>query len=667
MPGLEREIRRELTDHAELHAVGVFAKNLRNLLLQPPIRGRRVLAVDPGFKSGCKLAALDEFGNMLAQEVIYLIGKAERRQEAHAKVVDLVRRFQLTVAAIGNGTACREAEDFFAALVEGELKELGVAYVIVNEAGASVYSTSQLGREEFPDYDATLRGAISIGRRLQDPLSELVKIDPASIGVGLYQHDVKAKHLRTSLDEVVESCVNYVGVDVNSASPALLRYVSGLNQLTARRLYEFRREHGPFRNREQLREVPGLGEASFVQAAGFLRISGGDQPLDGTWIHPESYATAAQVLERLGGTPAALTEKDSLSGLAQQVAGVNLETMAKELEVGELTLRDILAQLARPGRDPREDLPAPIFKQGVIKLEDLEAGMELTGTVLNVVDFGCFVDIGMHDSGLVHVSHLADRFVRDPHEVVAVGDIVKVWVLAVDKERRRVSLTMVQPGSERPHRARHGEHSAEGAAPAGEGESRPQRPYRGRGDTRPSQTQPAQAGGGGQQPSRRSEQRQPPSRRPQRQGAPSSSSRPDSRPQSRPQTRPQPPKPRPKPFVPITDEMKAGKAPMRTFGDLMQFFTHKKGPAAAEQPATGQHAVQDHGDHQASHKTEQPQHAARPDEVPPASVAAPPTETIVVLPEAPATVVSEVVGPTESAVVETTASGVESEGQESGE
>ena len=310
LPGLEREIRREMTDHAELHAVGVFARNLRNLLLQPPVRGRRVLAVDPGFKSGCKLAALDQFGNMLAHEVIYLVGKPERRVEARSKVIDLVHRFELTVIAIGNGTACRQSEDFFAELVAGELKEQGVAYVIVNEAGASVYSTSQLGREEFPHYDATLRGAISIGRRLQDPLSELVKIDPASIGVGLYQHDVKAKHLRTSLDDVVESCVNYVGVDVNTASPALLRYVSGLNQLTARRMYEFRCQHGPFRNRQQLREVPGFGEATFVQAAGFLKISGGDNPLDATWIHPESYAVASRVMERLGAAPAALTEKE---------------------------------------------------------------------------------------------------------------------------------------------------------------------------------------------------------------------------------------------------------------------------------------------------------------------------------------------------------------------
>ena len=543
LPALEREARRELTDRAETHAVGVFARNLRNLLLQPPIHNRRVLAVDPGFKSGCKLAALDQFGNVLGHDVIYLIGsKPGRKEEAKQKAIELIRKHELTVVAIGNGTACRETEDFFAEMIGTELKEQGVAYVIVNEAGASVYSTSQLGREEFPEYDATLRGAVSIGRRLLDPLSELVKIEPANIGVGLYQHDVKAKHLEASLDEVVESCVNYVGVDVNTASPALLRYVSGLNQLTARRVYEYRREHGPFRSREQLREVPGFGDATFIQAAGFLKIAGGEDPLDSTWIHPESYVIATRVLERFGGKPADLTEKEPAAALAKRMAAVDLDELAKDLAggaaaspaadagvaspaanvavsgppaadatapapaceiagqiqaaagaiatppggpaselpadagvvaaasaapvapasasrkisketaVGTLTLRDIISQLARPGRDPREDLPAPVFKQGVLKLEDLTAGMELTGTVLNVVDFGCFVDIGMHDSGLVHVSRLADRFIRDPHEVVAVGDVVRVWVMEVDKERRRVSLTMVRPGSERSRR-----------------------------------------------------------------------------------------------------------------------------------------------------------------------------------------------------------------------
>jgi uncharacterized protein len=481
LPGLEREVRRELTDWAETHAVTVFARNLRNLLLQQPIRQRRVLAVDPGFKSGCKLAALDQFGNVLGHDVIFLIGKPGRKEEAKTKSLAIIRKYELTVVAIGNGTACRDAEEFFADLISTDLKEennggQGVGYVIVNEAGASVYSTSSMGREEFPQYDATLRGAISIGRRLLDPLSELVKIEPANIGVGLYQHDVKAKHLQTSLDEVVESCVNYVGVDVNTASPALLRYVSGLNQLTARRVYEHRRERGPFRNREQLREVPGFGEATFIQAAGFLKITAGDNPLDVTWIHPESYTATTKVLERLGSSPADLTDKERVAALADQVSKVDIPALCAELSVGErpigpLALRDILAQLARPGRDPREDLPSPVFKQGILKLEDLSAGMELNGTVLNVVDFGCFVDIGMHDSGLVHVSRLANRFIRDPHEVVAVGDIVHVWVVEVDKERRRVSLTMVAPGSERPVRPAFGVGDA-----AGEGAAASDRP-----------------------------------------------------------------------------------------------------------------------------------------------------------------------------------------------
>ncbi|HEX3725315.1 MAG TPA: Tex-like N-terminal domain-containing protein, partial [Pirellulales bacterium] len=309
-PSLEREVRRELTDWAETHAVEVFARNLRNLLLQKPVRSRRVLAVDPGFKSGCKLAALDEFGNLLDQAVVHLVGKPERKLESRAKLVEMISQHQLSVVAIGNGTACRETEELMSEILASELSEAGVAYVIVNEAGASVYSTSPLGREEFPDYDATLRGAISIGRRIQDPLSELVKIDPASIGVGMYQHDVKAKHLRASLDAVVESCVNYVGVNLNSASPALLRYVSGLNQLTAQRVFDHRLANGPFKSREELLKVSGFGDATFVQSAGFLKIVGGDNPLDATWIHPESYEAARKVLGKLECTPADLMDKE---------------------------------------------------------------------------------------------------------------------------------------------------------------------------------------------------------------------------------------------------------------------------------------------------------------------------------------------------------------------
>jgi uncharacterized protein len=393
-----------------------------------------------------------------------------------------------------------------------------------------------VGREEFPDYDATLRGAISIGRRLLDPLSELVKIDPANIGVGLYQHDVKAKHLRASLDEVVESCVNYVGVNVNTASPALLRYVSGLNQLTARRLCEYRLEHGPFRTREQFRQVPGFGEMTFVQAAGFLKITSGDNPLDGTWIHPESYEAAGRVMKERDGIAGNLAEKDNAGSRTEKPGQEEIAALAGKLGVGTLLLEDILAQLARPGRDPREDLPAPVFKRGVVKLEDLEVGMELTGTVLNVVDFGAFMDIGMHDSGLVHVSQLADKFVRDPHDVIAVGDIVRVWVVEVDKARRRVSLTMVRPGSKRPEPKR--EEKAPRQATEGRRQQRP------RGERKPR----------GKGPPRHPEKAPPEYR----------------------------PKKPPKPVVPLTDAMAAGREPMRTFGDLAQFFQVK----LANQPET---------------------------------------------------------------------------------
>ncbi|MEX2112442.1 MAG: Tex family protein [Pirellulales bacterium] len=563
-PSLEREVRRELTEWAETHAVDVFARNLRNLLLQKPVRGRRVLAADPGFKSGCKLAALDEFGNLLDHAVIHMVGKAERKVEGRQKLAEMIKQHALVLVAIGNGTACRETEELLSDMLANELADTGVTYLIVNEAGASVYSTSPLGREEFPEYDATLRGAISIGRRILDPLSELVKIDPASIGVGMYQHDVKAKHLQTSLDAVVESCVNYVGVDLNTASPALLRYVSGLNQLTARRLYDYRRQHGPFKNREQLKEVPGFGESAFVQAAGFLKIDSGDNPLDATWIHPESYAVAQQVLERIECTTADLADKEALARIAERAAQLELETLSAQLDAGALLLRDILAQVTRPGRDPREDLPTPIFKKGVVKLDDLTPGMELQGTVLNVVDFGAFVDIGLHDTGLVHISQLANRYVRDPHDVVSVGDIVKVWVHEIDKTRRRVSLTMLPPGTER------------SAPPKREKRKRPAH-----GKRKPAGTV-AQAGSGSEGQAVSSVATAvtapPPERRP---GPPRSRDKRDNRPQRRHDHPPQVSKPNmttgrprrePKPVAPLTNEMKTGKAPLRTFGDLKQFF-----------------------------------------------------------------------------------------------
>jgi uncharacterized protein len=631
VPSLEREIRRELTHRSEGHAVGVFARNLRSKLLAAPLHGRRVLAIDPGFRNGCKLAVLDETGNLLDHGVVFPHAPQNKKGEARNRLEDMVRRHQVQVIAIGNGTACRETEELVSELiavvearrlglpipgeeqsVAGRSQESGVrgqepgatvaaapvpevapvapipeagplpevpatpeappappiqpvldgqavpgveevtppaeaqpipvpgaelaatptpdssvpqpepvavsapepavepgapaqeaaptpepapveqpapvqaaalpapapaeqpapvqaaappapappaeplpdapaelAYVIVNEAGASVYSASPIGREEFPEFDANLRGTISIGRRLQDPLSELVKIDPQHVGVGLYQHDVSPKQLKESLEAVIESCVNTVGVDLNTASVPLLRHVSGLNQLVARELVDFRKSHGSFRTREQLREVNGIGEARWVQAAGFLKIRGGDNPLDGTWIHPESYGVATQLLAELGYGPDIVGDRQRIGELQEKLQALAPEEVASRLQVGVPTVKDIIEALARPGRDPREDLPPPVFKKGILKLEDLQPGMELKGTVLNVVDFGAFIDIGLKDSGLVHISQMANRYVKSPYDVVAVGDVVNVWVLSVDKERHRVSLTMIQPGTER--------------------------------------------------------------------------------------------------------------------------------------------------------------------------------------------------------------------------
>lgn len=587
LPSLEREVRRELTDRAELHAVQVFARNLRNLLLQPPVRDRRVLAIDPAYKSGCKLVALDEFGNLLDHAVAHRVGPPEKRAEADRKVVDMVRAHQLTVVAIGNGSGCRDTERWISDLITGELAEAGVSYTIVNEAGASVYSTSPLGREELPRNDATQRGAISIGRRLQDPLSELVKIDAASIGVGMYQHDVKAKHLRQSLDEVVASCVNFVGVDLNSASPALLKYVSGLNQLTAQRVYEYRTTRGPFKSREELKQVQGIGEASYVQAAGFLKVIGGSNPLDATWIHPESHDAARQVLAKLEASPDDLADKERSAHLGERAARLaaagkpEVERMAEELKIGVLTLSDILAQLSRPGRDPRESLPPPVFKRGILKLDNLTSGMELSGTVLNVVDFGAFVDIGLKDSGLVHISQMADKFVNDPHQVVAVGDIVHVWVLDVDKERRRVSLTMIPPGQQRRRaeprrstgegRARPEGGQTQGAAPL-EQERRPKRvPKRvPQGATQGPAQGAAQGVGSGQSPAHT------------RSKGPHGGRKPTNRSPEPAAVVPPKPRPKPRPIVPLTDAMREGKAPLRTFGDLKQFFDLKSQPPENE-------------------------------------------------------------------------------------
>jgi uncharacterized protein len=655
VPSLEREIRRELKMRSEDHAVSVFARNLRSKLLAAPLRGRRVLAIDPGFRTGCKVAILDDIGNPLEDGVIYP-HTGNKRGEAKTKLEELVRKYQIHIIAIGNGTACRETEEIVSELIaELDARRRGeappappppppaaaapietsappqpetsmaapssesapagepsassseatpteavaqtaevvaaapvapsapsppsldslpdalpeLAYVIVNEAGASVYSASPVGKEEFPNLDATLRGTISIGRRLQDPLSELVKIDPQHVGVGLYQHDVPAKELRESLDGVVESCVNQVGVDLNTASVPLLRHVSGLNQLVARDLIEYRKAHGPFRDRRQLLQINGIGEQRFIQAAGFLKIGEGDNPLDATWIHPESYAVAEQILNDLGYAPEALRDRERLAEMREKLKTISPEDVAKRLHAGLPTVKDILDSLARPGRDPREDLPPPVFKKGILKIEDLQAGMELKGTVLNVVDFGAFIDVGLKDSGLVHISQMANRYVKSTYDVVSVGDVVSVWVLSVDKERHRVSLTMIAPGTERKPpekkpepRERRGERR-EGGGERREGGARREAPAGGRppqqGGRRPLPPRgrgPAPAGQGGQgggsnqgrAPAPAQSQQQPPPRKPRR----------------------QPPKPK------LTQAALAGATPLGTFAELAAFWEAKK-------------------------------------------------------------------------------------------
>ena len=439
-PSLEREIRNELTDRANEGAIRVFGQNVKQLLMQPPIRGKVTLGVDPGFRTGCKLAVVDETGKVLETGVGHFTLPGQERQKAAAKqlILSMARRHHVTAIAIGNGTASRESEQFIASL----LPELpGVKYMIVSEAGASVYSASKLAAEEFPEYDVSLRSAVSIARRMQDPLAELVKIDPKAIGVGQYQHDLKQAELESALSGVVESCVSSVGVDVETASVQLLTHVAGIGKALAANIVSYREENG-ITSRAQLKKVPKLGPKAFEQCAGFLRVRGSN-PLDATAVHPESYPAAKALLERLG-----LDVKDirrgGIAGVKARVQELGAGKLAKELGVGEMTLLDIASELEKPGRDPREDLPAPVLRTDVLSMEDLVPGMELTGTVRNVIDFGAFVDIGVHQDGLVHISRMSEKFIRHPSEAVAVGDVVRVWVVDVDQKKKRIALTMVK-------------------------------------------------------------------------------------------------------------------------------------------------------------------------------------------------------------------------------
>lgn len=440
-PSLERELRSALTETAEEHAIKIFGLNLRNLILQAPVKDLRVMGLDPGYRTGCKVAVVDETGKLLDTATIYPHPPVNKWEEALAILSEFVQKYKVDLITIGNGTASRETETLVAELIHS-LGAEKTSYCIVSEAGASVYSASKLAKEEFPELDVSMRGAVSIARRIQDPLAELVKIDPKSIGVGLYQHDVNQKQLSNALSGVVESCVNYVGVDLNTASPSLLQYVAGVQPGVAKNIVAFREENGKFKNRQQLLKVKRLGEQAFVQAAGFLKIADGDEPLDNTWVHPESYDTARKLLAKLGFATEDILDKEKLAEIKLRLAQVDLDQTAEELGIGKPTLKDIIDALGKPGRDPREDMPKPIFRNDVLKMEDLKPGMVLTGTVRNVVDFGAFVDIGVKQDGLVHVSELSDKFVKDPTDVVAVGDIVEVRVKEVDLTRKRIALSM---------------------------------------------------------------------------------------------------------------------------------------------------------------------------------------------------------------------------------
>ncbi|MEK4967268.1 Tex family protein [Cytobacillus sp. FSL R7-0696] len=439
-PSIERELRGELTEKGEEQAIKIFSENLKNLLLQPPLKGKVVLAVDPAYRTGCKLAVIDETGKVLKIDVIYPHPPVSKLGVAKDKVLSMLKAYEVKMVAIGNGTASRETEQFIADL----LKELNeeIYYLIVNEAGASVYSASDIAREEFPDFQVEERSAVSIGRRLQDPLAELVKIDPKSVGVGQYQHDVSQKRLTESLDFVVETAVNQVGVNVNTASPSLLQHVAGLSKAVATNIVKKREEEGKFTNRKQLKKIPRLGAKTYEQAIGFLRIVDGEEALDRTSIHPETYGEVGKLLKMLKMSSNDLGSAQLIEALSQ----LSIKETAEELNIGELTLKDIIDALMKPGRDPRDELPAPLLKKEVLKLDDLKEGMELQGTVRNVVDFGAFVDIGVKQDGLVHISKLSNRFVKHPLDVVSVGDVVTVWVDSVDQQKGRVALTMLQQG-----------------------------------------------------------------------------------------------------------------------------------------------------------------------------------------------------------------------------
>ena len=446
-PSIEREIRSELTSKGEEGAIDIFKANLKALLMQAPIKGKVVMGFDPGFRTGCKVAILDETGKFVENTTVYPTAPQNRIDETISTLKKIIKKHGVQVISLGNGTASRESEEVIAKMLKEIKEETGkeLFYVIVSEAGASVYSASELANKEYPDLDVTVRGAISIGRRLQDPLAELVKIDPKAIGVGQYQHDVTQKKLDESLAGIVEDCVNNVGVDLNIATPSLLSYISGINASIAKNIVDYREENGKFKSRKELLKVKRLGQKAYEQCAGFLRVMESKEALDNTSVHPESYKVAKELIKTLGYTEEDL-KNGKLVDIDERVKAKGISNLAKELEVGEPTLNDIIKEIKKPGRDPREELPKPIFKSGVIEMKDLKPGMILMGTVRNVSDFGAFVDIGVHQDGLVHKSQMADRFVKHPLDIVKVGDVVEVRILDVDLKRKRISLSMKKEG-----------------------------------------------------------------------------------------------------------------------------------------------------------------------------------------------------------------------------
>ena len=447
-PSLDREIRSDLTEKADKQAIEVFGKNAKQLLLGAPLKGLTVLGFDPAYRTGCKLAVIDETGKVLDTGVVYPTEPQNDIEGAEKELIRLIAKDNIQMIAIGNGTASRESEMFVSNTLKKVKEQFNkdVYYTIVSEAGASVYSASKLATEEYPDLNVSLRGAISIARRLQDPLAEFVKIDPKAIGIGQYQHDVDQKKLSESLTGVVEDAVNTVGVDVNTATASLLSYVSGINKTIAKNIVKYRDENGKLKERKELLKVPKLGNVAYEQCAGFIRIPGGKNPLEITAVHPESYEAAEKLLNKIGYKKEDLLEKDKLEEIRKKLSGVKVKELSKELDIGEMTLEDIIKELSKPGRDPREDMPKPILRNDVLKFEDLQEEMVLTGTVRNITDFGAFVDIGVKHDGLVHISELSDKFVKKPSDIVSIGDIVKVRVIGIDKERQKVKLSMKNIG-----------------------------------------------------------------------------------------------------------------------------------------------------------------------------------------------------------------------------